>query len=252
MNVWGVTLLIGQRMSYTKMSTTPVHPFCARGPDHPGGATSSQRVLCEPQQIVLREGARLFERGATAHAVYVVQSGLVKETVPGPDGEECIVRLVTASRMAGMSALAGLAYRHSAFVMQAGVACRIPVAHIEQLRQEEPGACQQMLADWQYAADDSDRIIAEFGHGPARARMARALLFLQSVQRAGEAFCPRRTDLADLLAITPISVTRLLGAFRREGLIAGSTDRCLAPDLARLARIAYPASPVPLRASAAS
>lgn len=240
MNVWGVTLPTGQRMSYAATATEPVHPFCARGPDQPGETTASQRVLCEPNRIVLREGARLFERGTEAHAVYVVQSGLVKETVPGPDGEDCIVRLVTPSRMAGMSALTGLAYRHSGYVMQAGLACRIPVEHLEQLRQEEPQTCRQMLADWQQAADDSDRIIAEFGHGPARARMARALLFLHSVQRAGEAFCPRRIDLADLLAITPISVTRLLGALRREGLVEGSTDRCLTLDVAGLTRVGYP------------
>lgn len=229
-------------MSYaaTATATAPVHPFCARGPDHPGDATSNQQVLCEPNRIVLREGARLFERGAEAHAVYVVQSGLVKETVPGPDGEDCIVRLVTPSRMAGMSALTGLAYRHSAYVMQAGMACRIPVARLEQLRQDEPAACRQMLADWQQSADDSDRIIAEFGHGPARARMARALLFLHNVHRPGEAFCPRRTDLADLLAITPISVTRLLGAFRQEGLVTGSADRCLALDVAGLTRVGWP------------
>jgi CRP/FNR family transcriptional regulator len=192
----------------------------------------------------LREGARLFERGAEAHAIYVVQSGLVKETVPGPDGDDCIVRLVTPSQIAGMSALNCPAYRHSGFVMQAGVACRIPLAHLEQLRQDEPETCRQILADWQQAADDSDRIIAEFGHGPARARLARALLFLHGLQRQGEAFCPRRTDLADLLALTPISVTRLLSAFRREGLIAGSTDRCLAPNVMRLKDIGYPSHKV--------
>jgi CRP/FNR family transcriptional regulator len=229
-----------QRMGTAAMSTAPVHPFCARGPYRPGDTGSIQRVLCEPQQIVLREGARLFERGATAHAVYVVQSGLVKETVQGPDGEECIVRLVTPSRMAGISALNGLAYRHSAFVMQAGMACRIPVEHIEQLRQEKPDTCQQMLADWLQAADDSDRIITEFSHGPARARMARALLFLHSVHRAGEAFCPRRTDLADLLAITPISVSRLLSAFRREGMIAGKPSRCLSLNLNALQVAGFP------------
>jgi CRP-like cAMP-binding protein len=228
-------------MSYANAATATVHPFCARGPDHPGKTPSSQRVLCEPNRIVLREGARLFERGAEAHAVYVVQSGLVKETVPGPDGEDCIVRLVTPSRMAGMSALTSLVYRHSGFVMQAGAACRIPVAHIEQLRQEEPETCSQMLADWQQAADDSDRIIAEFGHGPARARMARALLFLHGLHGPDEAFCPRRTDLADLLAITPISVTRLLSAFRHEGIVGGRADRCLALDLEALKGIGFPA-----------
>lgn len=227
-------------MACTAMSTAPVHPFCAMRPDCAHDMTASKRALCEPTQIVLREGARLFERGAEGHAVYVVRSGLVKETVPGPDGEECIVRLVASSQTAGMSALGGLAYRHSGFVMQAGMACRIPVAHIEKLRHDEPETYHQIMAEWQKDADDSDRIIAEFGHGPARARMARALLFLHRKHSPGEPFCPRRTDLADLLAITPISVTRLLGAFRREGLVAGSADRCLAPDLAGLTRLGWP------------
>ncbi|MCU0941581.1 MAG: Crp/Fnr family transcriptional regulator [Hydrogenophaga sp.] len=210
------------------------------GPSPCEEAGLERNSLCESTRIALREGVRLFERGGAASAIYVVQSGLVKETIPGPDGGECIVRLVGRSGVVGLSALVGQFHRHSAFVMQSGSACRIPMARLEQVRKADPGACQRMLADWQLAADGSDRIVSEFAHGPARARLARALLHLHAVPRDDPGFCPRRTDLADLLSITPVSVTRLLGELRREGLIAVGPDHCLVLSVEKLRRIGYP------------
>lgn len=70
------------------------------------------------------------------------------------------------------------------------------------------------------------------------ARDWRALLYLREAAGPDEPLHLRRRDLAELLAIVPVSVARLLGEFRREGLIEEMQRRCTHLDTARLRAIA--------------
>lgn len=189
-------------------------------------------------RVNLRAGVRLYVRGTLGTAIYVLQSGIVKETVPGPEGEECIVRLVMPQGVTGLCALLGVPHAHSAQVIHAGVACRIPVACMVKMRAENPAVVDSLLMGWQQAIDDADRIVANLCHGSGRSRMARALLHLRSALMPGEPLQLRRTDLASLLAIAPESVARLLSEFRRDGLFQERQRRCVGIDVERLTTIA--------------
>ena len=81
-------------------------------------------------------------------------------------------------------------------------------------------------------------VLPELGRGGARARLARLLLFLRSRLQPGEPLWLRRTDVASLLAITPVSVARLLAEFKREGLIDEEKRRCVDIDAERLRELA--------------
>jgi CRP-like cAMP-binding protein len=189
-------------------------------------------------RVPLRTGARLYERGTAGQAIYVIQSGIVKETMPEPGGDQCIVRLVQRNGVTGLCALLGEPHNHSAYVIHPGTACRIPVARVERLRADVPGVVDRLQKDWQQAVEDADHIVADLGHGTARARLARALLHLRSGLPSAEPLLLRRKDLADLLAIAPVSVARLLAEFRRERLIEEHERRCVGIDCDRLAEIA--------------
>jgi CRP-like cAMP-binding protein len=167
----------------------------------------------------------------------VVQSGIVKETLHEPDGRGCIVRLVMRGGVAGLGGLSG-PHPHSGHVMHPGYACRIPMPRFERLLAEHPDATPQLYADGRQAILDADRIIADMCHGPARARLARTLLHLRSTLAPGEALRLKRDDLAGLMALNPTSVARLLGDFRREGLLEQQGRYCVAIDAARLQSIA--------------
>ena len=217
------------------------HPLCLLcdvvDPPPPEGAPLAADGLPAAVRMPLRPGVRLFEQGTTGRAVYVLQSGIVKEVMRGADGRECIVRLVTRGGIAGLGAILGGPHHHSAYVMHPGHACRVPVERIERLRAGDPHAVDRLFADWQQAVDDADRIISELGQGPARARLARALLALRSTLAEREPLRLRRDDLAQMMAVNPTSVARLLSDFRREGLIEQNGRSCVAIDRARLLRI---------------
>lgn len=218
------------------------HPLCLMCDivEHPDDAPdlSDPGARQRAVRIPLLAGARLFEAGAIGRAIYVVQSGIVMETIPCPDNSVCIVRLVSRGGVVGLPALTGQPHTHSAFVLHPGAGCRIPVALVDRMRHDDPRVTERLFRDWLAAITDADRILGEFGKGPARARLARLLLYLRSQLQPGEPLWLRRADVASLLAITPVSVARLLAEFRREGLIDEQRRRCVAVDEDRLREIA--------------
>lgn len=214
------------------------HPFCSLCDSAAERGASEATCPSGVLRLPLCAGVRLFERNSTGDVVYVLHSGVVKETMPGPEGRGCIVRLASRNHVVGLCAFLGVPHRHSAHVLHPGVACRIPVARLQSLQSTDPTVIERVQRDWQQAVDDADRILADLGQGSARARLARALLYLREAAGPDEPLHLRRTDLAGLLSIVPVSVARLLGEFRREGLIEERQRRCTRLDIDRLKEIA--------------
>ena len=190
--------------------------------------------------VRLRSGQSLYGAGQTGDAVFVLHRGLVKETLEADEGER-VVRLVGASGVTGLAALLGQAHRHSARVVGDGEACRVPVVRLRERVRSDPRGAFALLAQWQGALDDTDHIIAAFASGPARARLARYILFL--IDTLGAQARLRRQEAAELIGITPVSVTRLIGEFKREGLVREKGLRLADCDRGRLARLAGETDP---------
>ena len=117
-----------------------------------------------------------------------------------------------------------------------GMACRIPVTRLRERLGHEPASALTLLAHWQGALDDVDRVIAAFGCGSARARLARYILFL--LEALGEQARLRRQEAAELIGVTPVSVTRLIGEFKRDGLVREEGLRLQGCDRQRLSALA--------------
>lgn len=187
----------------------------------------------------LRVGQLLYGAGQRGDAVFVVHGGLVKETLGSDDGAR-VVRLVGASGVTGLSALIDEPHRHTALVIGDGHACRIPVEPLRAWLRADPASALSLVAHWQGALDDVDRVIAAFASGPARARLARYILFLSD--QLGAQARLRRQEAAELIGVTPVSVTRLIGEFKRKGLVRevgarlGECDRAGLTALAARAR----------------
>ena len=164
----------------------------------------------------LRPGQLLYGAGQRGDAVFVIHGGLVKETLGSDDGER-VVRLVGPMGATGLAALIGEPHRHSALVIGDGQACRVPVERLREGLRSDPGGALELVVHWQGALDDVDRVIAAFASGPARARLARYILFL--ADQLGAQARLRRQEAAELIGVTPVSVTRLIGEFKRKGLV---------------------------------
>ena len=219
----------------------PVHPLCLQclpvDAEPPSRLPLAADGLPPAVRMPLREGMRLYEQGTEGQAVYVLQSGIVKETARGTDGSDCIVRLVMRGGVAGLLAISGH-HLHSGYVVHPGVACRVPLARLQRMLAEYPAALERLYLDGRQAVVDADRIIGDLGHGSGRARLARALLYLRSTLALGEPLRLRRDDLAQLIALNPVSIARLLSDFRQEGLLEQRGRYCVGIDTERLQAIA--------------
>ncbi|MBU6188147.1 MAG: Crp/Fnr family transcriptional regulator [Betaproteobacteria bacterium] len=205
----------------------------ARGRRLPAPVGSVERSLS--LAVRLRAGQALYVAGQTGDAVFVLHRGLVKETLEADEGER-VVRLIGVAGVTGLSALLGEPHRHSAQVVGDGEACRVPVTRLRDRIRFDPQGAFALLAHWQGALDDTDHIIAAFATGPARSRLARYILFL--LDTLGDQARLRRQEAAELIGVTPVSVTRLIGEFKREGLVRENGLQLVDCDRLRLARLA--------------
>lgn len=228
---------------FVRSGSGPLCPACGAclgradsQPSCPASAGDAERNPPAPVfSVRLRAGQVLYQKGQLGDAVFALQGGLVKETLEADDGER-VVRLIGAAGVTGLAALLGEPHRHSARVVGDGAACRIPVARLRERLGHEPASALALLAHWQGALDDVDRVIAAFGCGPARARLARYILFL--LEAMGEEARLRRQEAAELIGVTPVSVTRLIGEFKRDGLVQEEGLRLQGCDRPRLEALA--------------
>lgn len=193
-------------------------PLCAL-PEWDVGESDRLHRGDRATRIPLVRDRRLYAAGSVGDCVYVLKAGVVKHTATADDGRNAVVRLVTAGGVSGLEAMAGLPYRHSAIVLHPGSACRIPVDVIRRYEEVDSAAAKQLCQAWQQAVDDSERLL-RMTHGPALLRVASLLHFLQESIPAGELIRIRRADIADLFALTEVSVARAMSELRKRGLIA--------------------------------
>jgi CRP-like cAMP-binding protein len=185
--------------------------------------------------VRLRAGQVLYGAGQRGDAVFVLHRGLVKEMVATGDCER-VVRLVRAPGVTGLAALLGEPHRQSATVMGDGHACRVPVRRLRDRIAVDPRGSLELMAVWQAALDERDHVLARFASGPARARLARYVLVL--VEALGTEARLRRHEVAQLIGVTPVSVTRLIAEFKRDGLMQEGGMRVTGCDRQRLIALA--------------
>jgi CRP/FNR family transcriptional regulator len=100
-------------------------------------------------------GEALYRPADPPSHVFTVREGLVKLVQYLPNGGQRIVRLLKQGDVAGLEVLLGQAYQHEAVVLEAVLACHIPVSVIDRLSEDTPRLHKQLLARWQRAVRDA-------------------------------------------------------------------------------------------------
>jgi CRP-like cAMP-binding protein len=194
-------------------------------------------ILVPIDNLHVPQHAVLYEQQAAAPRVYTVRSGLIKLKVDLPNGGQRIVRLLRPGDVAGLEALVGEPYHHSAIAMQDADVCRIPREVVMHLDQTSPAVHQALLQRWQKSVNQADHFIAALSTGPAEARMARLLIMLGCSRKHLESM-PSREDMGALLGITTETASRVIAEFRRRGLIHIEKGECIDFDQAGLTQMA--------------
>jgi CRP/FNR family cyclic AMP-dependent transcriptional regulator len=209
------------------------HAFCSLGKE-------SQAFLdANAVSMEYPHGAMLFREGDRSSAVFVMCSGKVKVSATSRDGRTMILRIAHPGDVLGMSAaLNGADYEVSAEALEP---CRVRVLHhkhlksmLQQYGDASLGVAKALAEDYRAAFEEA-RLVS-LPASPA-GRVAR--LILDWAEHAKKTASPCITmsltheEVASMTATTRETVTRTLGRFRKDNVIAihGIALRILQPQV---------------------
>jgi CRP/FNR family transcriptional regulator len=192
---------------------------------HPEGAglwpgweaclASSRRRAYGPKQILFREGE-------AADTVFALRRGLVKLVAYSPDGRMRIVRLHGSGALLGLGGLLNPCHEHTAVAVNGVEADCLALPCVARLRKDDPELYCRLQEIWYAHLRSADLWITDFSTGSIRARVARLVNFLATLQQDGS---PGRVELltceemAGILGVTVESVSRTLAEFKRSRLL---------------------------------
>jgi len=205
-------------MNCTKASK---HPFCNLG--------EASRSFLDANSIPMeyRRGNILFREGDESNAVFVVCSGRVKISATSREGRTLILRIASAGDVLGiLAAMRGDEYEVTAEAVEP---CEVRVLRsrffkhlIEEHADASLGAARALAVDYRAAFDEACLIGLP---GSPAARLARLILDWAADSKSKGpntvVTMPLTHDeLASMTATTRETITRTLGRFRKDKLIA--------------------------------
>jgi CRP/FNR family transcriptional regulator, cyclic AMP receptor protein len=172
-------------------------------------------------------GSILFREGDCCHAIFVMCSGKAKVSATSREGRTMILKIAETGDVLGMSAaVANCDYEVTVEALEPCQVRVLPVKYLTQMLQQysdvSMGIAKTLAKDYRAAFDEA-RLIALSG-SPA-GRLARLILDWAAdvKEKSPGSFVTMsltHDELASMTATTRETVTRTLGRFRKEKIIA--------------------------------
>lgn len=187
-------------------------------------------------------GAVLYDAGAPCKGLFCVNTGtlLVERSAQGGEGRR--VRLVETGEILGWADFfRNSAYRNRAVCQTAAVVCTIPAPAVRGLLLHQPLLALKFLSLAAQDLERSERSDLEQTYFSARRRLALALASLKNNHGEGSSSGDivitlpiSRRDLADLIAVRPETLSRVIRELESDGVAAFSGRSVQIADLDRL------------------
>jgi len=171
------------------------------------------------------------ERGAV-EALYLVLDGRIKLMTYSPDGSARIVRLHKRGSILGLNGLLGEIHDHTAIAIDEVALYVLPIKTIRAIEEEDREAYTALLEYSHEYLKEADTWITEFSAGGIRGRVARLVLYLMSQDEstgACEVDLLTVNEMAEIIGVTPESVSRTLADFKRRRMLSQVSNKT--PDV---------------------
>ena len=200
-------------------------------------------ALARPMRIA--EGRPVFEQDAEARSFFLLLDGHVRVVKTTVDGEQVIMRYVSAGQLIGIAkALGRSTYPATAVAAMDCMLLAWPNEAWTDLAARFPGfAANIYKAVGQRMEDAHDRVV-DLATAQVDRRVARTLLRL--VEQTGRktdhgvqiGFPITRQDIADMTGTTLHTVSRLLTAWETQGLVKSARKKVTVVDAEQLRELA--------------
>lgn len=184
---------------------------------------------CSPdwgvRHVVAESGVPLFRANTPMRALYVVRSGLIKTCMRDSQGVEQVIGFHMPGEIVGFDGIANGRHACTGISITDSEVCQLPISHLTSLIESEPGLHKEI--NRLMARELADRRLQlMLFRGRADQRVVWFLLDI--AERTAPTVAPRmvvqlgmsRSDIGNMLGMQIETISRMLRALIRDGLIA--------------------------------
>jgi CRP-like cAMP-binding protein len=204
------------------------------------------RIIAAGTPQTFQPGATLLFEGDPADRVITLMAGRVKVSRLEPDGRSLVLAVRGSGELLGEMGLLGQAERSA--TVTAMDTCRTQVIKASRFLAlvDELGLADQLLRHAFLRLRETEQFYAQLAGAPARARVARGLLWLASpAPRSTTSYAEGQLDIGldqrefgQAVRLSRASVAAELASLRAEGIVATRRGRIVITDLTRLRELA--------------
>lgn len=184
-------------------------------------------LLLEPiDHFVFTDDHQVYTQGQAGDVVYTIRKGVAMLDQVMEDGSRRIVRLLGPGSCFGLETMLDDCYQHTAVALQELDVCRIPVATLNRLDQNNQELHVKLMQIWKQNVELADRHILEMSTGSIKNRTLKLMHFLAEISPASDGVFPLPSgeDMAAVLGTTLESVSRVVADLKRKRVLAKVSD----------------------------
>lgn len=208
-------------------------------------AADLDSILRDARSVRYAKDSSVFVQGGEAHSFFVLLHGHLRVEKTTPQGQQIVVRYVSAGELFGVAQAMGLKeYPATAITVVDSVALSWPSKAWPQLIAEFPALATGALQTVGSRLQDTQVRVLEMSSEQVEQRVAHTLLRLakqagRKVEHGVEIDFPiSRQDVAEMTGTTLHTVSRILSAWEQQGLVEGGRQRIVLRELHKLSGLA--------------
>lgn len=203
--------------------------------------SEQEGLLREARSVRYPKDSAVFEQGAEAAHFFVLLHGHLRVEKVTPQGQQVVVRYVSAGELFGVAQAMNLShYPATAVAAVDSIALAWPSSAWGRLVAKYPSLASSALQTVGSRLQDTQARVLEISNEQVEQRVAHTLLRLaKQAGRKVEAgieidFPISRQDVAEMTGTTLHTVSRILSAWESQGLVEGGRQRIVLRDPRRL------------------
>lgn len=186
----------------------------------------------------------MFKAGDPLRSLYAIRSGTIKTYTISETGEEQITSFHLPSDLVGFDAITDMRHPSFAQALETAMVCEIPFEILDDLAGKMPKLRQQIMRLMSSEIKNDQAMILLLSKMNAEERLA-AFINNLSLRYSARGFSSKefgltmtRGDIANYLGLTVETISRLLGRFKKSGILSVQGKFITITDIEKLRTLA--------------
>ena len=196
------------------------------------------------RQKPIQKSQIMFKAGDPLRSLYAIRSGTIKTYTISETGEEQITSFHLPGDLVGFDAITDMRHPSFAQALETAMVCEIPFEILDDLAGKMPKLRQQIMRLMSSEIKNDQAMILLLSKMNAEERLA-AFINNLSLRYSARGFSSKefgltmtRGDIANYLGLTVETISRLLGRFKKSGILSVQGKFITITDIEKLRTLA--------------